>query len=171
MKRMFCKFCPQGPLDICQGYLPIFLKWFILQNGKCYKVFSCLDAIFNIILYNYLNIKENNLDIYFQIALMVSQRSLWMEFATMSLLSLPQSKSVFLELSCDLIINGCGLPCHWCIVRDWASITCTFIACCWQWPACDLPCFVIFTSGFFCRYLHVYNIWLFLSLSFNSRAK
>ena len=55
--------------------------------------------------YNYLNIKEKNLDIYFRIALMVSQRSLWTEFATMSILSLPQSKSVFLRSSRDLVVN------------------------------------------------------------------
>jgi hypothetical protein len=81
-----------------------------LQNGKCYKVFSCLGAIFNIIsqkAYNYLNIKERNLDIYFQIALTVSQRSLWTEFATMSFLSLPQSKGVFLRSARDLVVNGC----------------------------------------------------------------
>ena len=39
MRRMFCKFCPQGPLDICKKYLPVLFKWFVLQNGKCYKVF------------------------------------------------------------------------------------------------------------------------------------
>ena len=60
--------------------------------------------------YNYLNIKEKILDIYFQIALMVNQRSLWTEFATMSLLLLPQSKGVFLQLACDLVIYGCSPP-------------------------------------------------------------
>ena len=60
--------------------------------------------------YNYLNIKEKILDIYFRIALMVSQRSLRTEFATMSFLSLPQSKGVFLRSARDLVVNGCGLP-------------------------------------------------------------
>ena len=40
---------------------------------------------------------------------MVSQRSLRTEFATMSFLSLPQSKSVFLRSSRDPVGNGCGL--------------------------------------------------------------
>ena len=69
--------------------------------------------------YNYLNIKEKNLDIYFRIALMVSQRSLRTEFATMSFLSLPQSKSVFLRSSRDLVVNGCGLSYKidiWCAI-------------------------------------------------------
>ena len=60
--------------------------------------------------YNYLNIKGKNLNIYFRIALMVSQKSLQMEFATMSFLLLPQSKGVFLRSARDLVVNGCGLP-------------------------------------------------------------
>ena len=50
MRRMFCKFCSQGPLNICPIHLHIFFKWFILRNGKCYKVFSHLGAIFSVIL-------------------------------------------------------------------------------------------------------------------------
>ena len=42
---------------------------------------------------------------------MVGQSSSQMEFATMSFLSLPQSKGVFLQLACDPVVNGCGLPC------------------------------------------------------------
>jgi hypothetical protein len=49
MRRMFCEFCPQAPLYICPIHLPSFLTSFILQNGKCYKVFSHLDAIFSVI--------------------------------------------------------------------------------------------------------------------------
>ena len=60
--------------------------------------------------YNYLNIKENFLDIYFQIALMVGQRSSRTEFATMPFLSLLQSKGVFLRLARDLVVNGRGIP-------------------------------------------------------------
>ena len=114
MRRMFCKFCLQGPLGICKKYLPVFFKWFILQNGKCYKVFLVWmqsSVLYCEKAYNYLNIKETFLDIYFQIALMVGQRSSWMEFTTMSL-SLPQSKGVFLWLACDPVINGYSLPYH-----------------------------------------------------------
>ena len=32
MRRMFCKFCPQGPLDICKKCLPVFL------NDLFYKI-------------------------------------------------------------------------------------------------------------------------------------
>ena len=49
MRGMFCKFCPWGPLYICPRHLSVFLKWFILQNWKCYMVFSHLDAIFSIV--------------------------------------------------------------------------------------------------------------------------
>ena len=59
--------------------------------------------------YNYLNIREKNLDIYFRIALMVNQISMRTEFATMSFLSLPQSKGVFLRSARDLVENGCTL--------------------------------------------------------------
>ena len=55
--------------------------------------------------YNYLNIEENILGIYFWIALMVGQRSSQMEFVTMSFLLLPQSKGVFLRLARDLVVN------------------------------------------------------------------
>ena len=76
MRGMFCKFCWQWPLYICPRHLPIIFKWFILQNWKCYMVFCYLDAIFSIILWkanNYLNLRERKSDIYFQIALIVSQ--------------------------------------------------------------------------------------------------
>ena len=56
--------------------------------------------------YNYLNIKEKKLYNYFRIALMVSQRSLRTEFATMSFLSLPQLKGVFLRSARDPVVNG-----------------------------------------------------------------
>ena len=115
MRRMFCKFCLQGPLGISKRYLPVFFKWFILQNGKCYKVFLVWmqsSVLYCEKAYNYLNIKGNFLDIYFQIALMVGQRCSWMGFATMSFLSLPQSKGVFLWLAHDPVINGYSLPYH-----------------------------------------------------------
>ena len=80
-----------------ESVIRFFLVW--MQSSVLY----CKKA------YNYLNIKENFLDIYFQIALMVGQRSLQMEFATMSL-SLSQSIYIFLQLACDLVVNGCGLP-------------------------------------------------------------
>ena len=60
--------------------------------------------------YNYLNIQEKNFNIYFRIVLMVNQISLQTEFATMSFLSLPQSKGVFLRSARDLVVNGCGIP-------------------------------------------------------------
>jgi len=109
MRRIFCKLCLQGPLDICPRHLHIFFKWFILQNGKCYTVFSHLDTIFSIIwrkANNYLNIKEKYLNIYFRIALMISQRSLRTEFANMSFSSLPQSKGVFWRSARDLVVCG-----------------------------------------------------------------
>ena len=59
---------------------------------------------------NYLNIKEKKLDIYFRIALIIFQRSLWTEFANMFFSSLPQSKGVFLRLARDLVVCGCSLP-------------------------------------------------------------
>ena len=59
---------------------------------------------------NYLNIKEKKLGFYFQIALMVSQRSLQTEFAKMFFSSLLQAKGVFLRSARDLVVNGCGLP-------------------------------------------------------------
>jgi len=59
---------------------------------------------------NYLNIREKKLDIYFRIALIVSQRSLGTEFANMFFSSLPQSKGVFVQSAHDLVECGCGLP-------------------------------------------------------------
>jgi len=59
---------------------------------------------------NYLNIKEKNLKFYFQIALIVIQRSLWTEFANMFFFLLLQVKHVFLRLAHDLVIYGCSLP-------------------------------------------------------------
>ena len=82
-------------------------KWKVLQG---FFLFRCNLVLYHKKAYNYLNIEGNFLDIYFWIALMVSQRSLWMEFATMPFLSLPQSKGVFLPLARDLVVNGCGLP-------------------------------------------------------------
>ena len=66
--------------------------------------------------YNSLNIQEKNLDIYFQIALMVNQISLWTEFATMSFFSMPQSKGVFLQSARDLAENGCSIPYRLCVI-------------------------------------------------------
>ena len=40
---------------------------------------------------------------------MVNKISLWTEFATMSFLSLPQSKGVFFQLARDLVVNGCSI--------------------------------------------------------------
>jgi hypothetical protein len=79
--------------------------------------------------YNYLNTKEKNLDIYFQIDLMVNQRSLQREFAIMSFLSLPQSKGVFLRSACDLVTNGCGLPYNNQIIVAIAEQTSIMILC------------------------------------------
>ena len=112
IRRMFCKFCPQVPLDICKKYLPIFLNDLFCKMESVIRFFLVWmqsSVLYCKKAYIYLNIKENFLDIYFQIALMVGQRSLQMEFATMSL-SLSQSKCVFLQLACDLVVNGCGLP-------------------------------------------------------------
>ena len=63
---------------------------------------------------NYLNIKEKKLNIYFQIVLIVSQRSLRTEFTNTFFSLLPQSKGVFLQLARDWTVCGCGLPYYWC---------------------------------------------------------
>jgi hypothetical protein len=59
---------------------------------------------------NYLNIKEENLDFYFWIALVVSKGSLLMEFAKTFFLLLLQAKGVFLQSARDGVGCGCGLP-------------------------------------------------------------
>jgi hypothetical protein len=41
--RSFCKSHLQGPLEICLRYPPIYLKQYIWQNEKSYKVFSLTD--------------------------------------------------------------------------------------------------------------------------------